>query len=67
MVDNNENIELYLQWTINIIRLLTVGGTPFEAIHRYAPMCNRFTRDMVNVGPSTLITFHENRQNEKII
>lgn len=32
--------------------LLTVGGTPLEAMHKYAPMCNRFTRGIVKVGPS---------------
>lgn len=38
------------------IRLLTDGGTPFDAIHKYAPMCNRFTLVIFNKGPSTLET-----------
>jgi hypothetical protein len=31
-------IQLYLQFTTSIIRLLTDGGTPLDAMHRYAPM-----------------------------
>lgn len=29
---------LYSQFTTSIIRLLTDGGTPLDAMHRYAPM-----------------------------
>lgn len=57
-----KEINVYLQWTINITRLLTVGGTPFEAMQRYALICNLFTRDMVNVGPSTLKTIKINKE-----
>lgn len=46
----------YLQCTMSEIRLLTDGGTPFDAIHKYAPMCNRFTLVIFNKGPSTLET-----------
>jgi hypothetical protein len=45
-----------LQCTMSIILLLTVGGTPFVAMHRYAPICSRFTLVMLNTGPSTLGT-----------
>ena len=38
------------------ILLLTVGGMPFDAMHRYAPICRRFTLVMLNTGPSTLAT-----------
>ncbi len=44
---------------MSIIRLLTEGGMPFEAIHKYAPMCNRFARVIFNKGPSTLETVKE--------
>jgi hypothetical protein len=41
---------------MSVILLLTVGGTPFDAMHRYAPICRRFTLVMLNTGPSTLVT-----------
>lgn len=44
------NIDLHS--TVNIIRLLTVGGTPLEAIHRYAPACCLFTLLIFSTGPS---------------
>jgi len=46
----------YVQCTMSMILLLTVGGTPFDAMHRYAPICRRFTLVMLNTGPSTLAT-----------
>lgn len=46
----------YSQWTMSIILLLTVGGTPLEAMQRYAPMWSRFTLVMFNVDPLTLDT-----------
>lgn len=45
-----------LQCTMSIIRLLTDGGTPFEAIHKYGPICKRLTRVIFSSGPSTLRT-----------
>lgn len=47
---------LYLQWTMRTIRLLTVGGTPLEAMQRYGPMCRRVTRVISSSGPSMLAT-----------
>ena len=41
-----------LQWTMSMIRLLTDGGTPLEAMHKYGPMCSRFTRVMLKTLPS---------------
>lgn len=32
---------VYLQSTLTLIRFDTVGGTPFDAIQRYAPMSRR--------------------------
>lgn len=46
----------YLQCTMSMIRLLTVGGTPFDAMHKYAPMCSLLTRVMLNTEPSTVAT-----------
>lgn len=45
-----------LQCTMSIILLLTVGGTPLDAMHRYAPICKRLTRVMLNTEPSMLVT-----------
>lgn len=41
---------------ISMIRLLTDGGIPFDAMHKYAPIFKRFTFDTFNQGPFTLIT-----------
>jgi hypothetical protein len=41
---------------MSMILLLTVGGTPFVAMQRYAPICSRFTLVMLNTGPSMLDT-----------
>lgn len=46
----------YIQWTINVMRLLTVGGTPLEAMHRYEPICCLVTRWNVRIGLSTTAT-----------
>lgn len=43
----------YSHSTVIIIRLLTVGGTPFDAMHKYAPACWRLTRLIFNTGPSS--------------
>lgn len=48
--------KLYLHWTMSIMRLLIDGGTPFEAMHKYAPMCSRDTFEIVKVSPSTTLT-----------
>jgi hypothetical protein len=39
---------------MSMILLLTVGGTPFDAMHRYAPICRRLTLVMLKTDPSTL-------------
>lgn len=41
---------------MSMILLLTVGGTPLEAMHKYAPICNLFTLDMFKVEPSAVVT-----------
>jgi hypothetical protein len=41
---------------MSMIRLLTDGGIPLDAMHRYAPMCERFTFDTFSQGPFTAIT-----------
>lgn len=46
----------HLQCTINVIRLLTDGGTPFEAMHKKLPIWVRSTRAIGNVGPSAYST-----------
>jgi len=38
------------------MRLLTVGGTPLEAMQRYEPMCCLVTRWKVSVELSTTAT-----------
>lgn len=40
-----------LQLTTTMIRLLTVGGTPFDAMQRYAPEECRFACRNINVDP----------------
>lgn len=49
-------LDRYVQCTMSMILLLTVGGTPFDAMHRYAPICRRLTLVMLKTGPSTLVT-----------
>lgn len=46
----------YSHCTVSIILLLTVGGIPFEAMHRYAPICNRFILVILKINPSTILT-----------
>lgn len=46
---------------MSMIRLLTVGGIPFDAMHKYAPMFKRFTFDTFNHGPFTVTTENENK------
>lgn len=41
---------------MSIIRLLTEGGTPLEAMHKYDPICERVTFVIVKLAPSTLLT-----------
>ena len=52
----------YLQFTTNIMRLLTVGGTPLLAMHKYAPMWWRLTRGMTSEGPSAEKTGKEDQK-----
>jgi len=52
LFSNVENV----QWTIRVMRLLTVGGTPLEAMQRYEPMCCLVTRWKVSVELSTTAT-----------
>lgn len=42
---------LYLQWTLNETRFETAGGTSFEAIHKYAPICLRSNRVKRSTDP----------------
>lgn len=49
-----------LQCTMSMMRLLTDGGTPLEAMQRYGPMCNRFTLLILNTLPSTVATANNN-------
>jgi hypothetical protein len=51
----------YVQCTISMILLLTVGGTPLDAMQRYAPICSRFTLVMLNTEPSTLVAIMETK------
>lgn len=44
---------VYLQWTCNLILLLTEGGTEFDAIHKYAPISDRVTLESHSISPST--------------
>lgn len=41
---------------MSAILLLTLGGTPLDAMQRYDPMCKRFTLLMLKFGPSTVDT-----------
>lgn len=43
---------VYLQSTLTLILLLTVGGTPLLAIHKYAPISNREILVNSSVSPS---------------
>lgn len=47
---------------MSMIRLLIEGGTPLDAIQRYAPMCNRDTFVIVNVSPSTTLTANKSER-----
>lgn len=42
------------------MRLLTDGGIPLDAMHKYAPMCKRLTLDTFNHGPLTVTTENKN-------
>jgi hypothetical protein len=53
----------YVQCTMSMILLLTVGGTPLDAMQRYAPICSRFTLVMLNTEPSTLVAAMETKSN----
>lgn len=52
-----------LQLTTSIIRLLTEGGTPLDAMHKYGPMCCLFTRVKFSNEPSATATETETGQN----
>lgn len=45
-----------LHCTLNITLLLIEGGTPFDATHKYAAMCNLLTFVMDKISPSTTLT-----------
>lgn len=54
-----------LQLTLRMTRLLTDGGTPFDAIHRYAPMWWRLASRNTSIDPFMVKTiWHEKRKNE---
>lgn len=57
--------EKYLQCTLSDTRLLTAGGTSFDAIQRYEPICLRSTLIKCNVEPLYVST--EKRNKGKII
>jgi len=48
---------------MSMIRLLTEGGIPFDAMHKYAPMCKRLTFDTFNHDPFTVTTENYNFKN----
>lgn len=50
------NIKIYLHSIVIIILLLTVGGTPLEAMHKYAPACCLLTRLIFSTGPTYDVT-----------
>lgn len=54
-----------LQCTCSIILLLTEGGTPLAAMHRYAPISERVTLVRFTTSPSSDVTV--NRNIEKLI
>ena len=47
----NKSIHLHSQVTVNCTRLLTEGGTPLWAMHRYAPASVLLTLDIANSRP----------------
>lgn len=53
----------YSQWTWSISRLLTVGGTPLDAMQRYAPISDRVTFDKTNDSPSTAVSVTNKNNN----
>lgn len=46
-----------LHCTFNCTRLLIEGGTPFEATHKYAAICNRLIFVIDRISPSTTLTW----------
>lgn len=46
-------------WTISTTRLLIEGGTPLDAIQRYAPIWRRDTFEIVKFSPSTTFTVNK--------
>lgn len=61
----NLKIIVYLQWTINITRLLTDGGIPFEAMHNIGPMLSLSAREIENDDPLMLGTFVHREMRKK--
>lgn len=53
------DIKLNLQCTIRVILLLTEGGTPLLAMHKYAPICSRLTLTIVNMLPIPELSIEE--------
>lgn len=49
-----------------MIRLLTVGGTPFDAMQRYAPEECRFACRNINVDPLIVKTICPEKKEKKI-
>lgn len=52
----SKNKKYYSQSTLTLMRLLTVGGTPLDAMQRYAPMSNRLIRFNSSTVPSHSVT-----------
>lgn len=63
VIANSEKWVMSLQLTATLIRLLTVGGTPFDAIQKYAPLWWRFACRSTKVDPLIVNTI--NKQKEK--
>lgn len=57
----------YLQSTLTLMRFETLGGTPFDAMHKYAPMSSLEMRDMVNFSPSHSVTINTKSKTSKTI
>lgn len=46
----------YSQSTLTLMRFDTLGGTPFDAIHKYADMSKRDMRAISKTSPSHSVT-----------
>lgn len=54
---------IYVQSTLTLILFETLGGTPFDAIHKYAPIPNRDILESSNVSPSHSLTMKKINNN----